>query len=201
VGPPTAVSWGANRLDIFAAGDDGAIYHKAWDGANWYTSTGGYERLGESSPPVPQTIHYRVDVTTPDWAPVGGWVDLVINANGDYTFTGHIHDSGFPDIKYALGTVVMTPSAIGFGFAHQGSVDGTSTLFGRNRDDDWTNTGNNPQIAANWEAITQGRLSWRLQAQDTLSAGVEGLLEDIAKDAVKAIAKAAVEALIKVVAA
>jgi hypothetical protein len=44
-------------------------------------------------------------------------------------------------------------------------------------------------------------LSWKLQAQDTLSGGLEGLLEDTAKDAVKALAKAAVDYLIKAVVA
>ena len=113
-----------------------------------------------------------------------------------------MHDSGFPNIKYTLGTVIMTPTARGYAFGHEGSVDGTSTLFGRNRDNDWTITGNNPDIAAHWAEIAQGSgLSWKLQAQDTLSTGVEGLLEDIAKDAVKAIAQAAVKALIEVVAA
>jgi hypothetical protein len=155
--------------------------------------------------PLPQTLHFHADVTTPDWAPIGGSVDIDVSANGDYIFSGHMHNSGFPNIQYALGTVVLAPTPGGYGaigFAHSGSVDGTSTIFGRNRDNDWTNTGNNPDIAAHWKEIAQGSgLSWKLQAQDTLSGGLEGLLEDTAKDAVKALAKAAVDYLIKAVVA
>src|SRR6202035_3085363 len=39
---PTAVSWGENRLDLFARGTDNAVWHKWWDGSNW----GGWESLG-----------------------------------------------------------------------------------------------------------------------------------------------------------
>ena len=39
---PHAVSWGPNRLDIFARGSDNAMYHRWWNGNNW----GGWESLG-----------------------------------------------------------------------------------------------------------------------------------------------------------
>ena len=32
---PHAVSWGSNRLDIFALGLDTALWHKAWNGSTW----------------------------------------------------------------------------------------------------------------------------------------------------------------------
>ena len=156
---------------------------------------------------VPDTTkRFHVDVTTQDCAPIGGTVDIALSPNGDFTFSGHIHNSGFVDIHYALGALITTPSASGdtsngYPFAHPGAVDGTSTLLGRNRDDDWSITGNKPEIAAHWGEITQGGLSWRLVAQDTLSAGIEGLIEDIGKDAIKALAKAAVDYLIKAVVA
>ena len=49
VSAPQAVSWGANRLDIFALGTDQAVWHRWWDGANW----GCWESLGGvlTSPP------------------------------------------------------------------------------------------------------------------------------------------------------
>jgi hypothetical protein len=46
VTPPTAVSWGVNRMDIFAGGTDGAVYHKAWDGTQWLPSETDWENLG-----------------------------------------------------------------------------------------------------------------------------------------------------------
>ncbi|KAH6855412.1 carbohydrate-binding protein [Chaetomium sp. MPI-CAGE-AT-0009] len=41
-GNVTAVSWGANRIDLFALGTDNACWHKWWDGSRW----GGWESLG-----------------------------------------------------------------------------------------------------------------------------------------------------------
>jgi hypothetical protein len=42
---PSVVSWAANRLDVFAIGLDGALYHRWWNGSAW----GGPENLGGDS--------------------------------------------------------------------------------------------------------------------------------------------------------
>ena len=34
-GDPKAISWGTNRIDLFAVGSDGALWHKYWDGSSW----------------------------------------------------------------------------------------------------------------------------------------------------------------------
>ena len=49
VSPPQAVTWGPNRLDLFALGTDHALWHRWWDGSHW----GGWESLGGvlTSPP------------------------------------------------------------------------------------------------------------------------------------------------------
>jgi hypothetical protein len=39
---PSCVSWGLNRIDCFARGTDGAMYHRWWNGSAW----GGWESLG-----------------------------------------------------------------------------------------------------------------------------------------------------------
>jgi len=36
---PAATSWGANRLDVFAKGQDAALYHMWWDGTTWHSWT------------------------------------------------------------------------------------------------------------------------------------------------------------------
>jgi hypothetical protein len=51
VSAPAAALWGANRLDVFAVGEDGQMYHKAWDNGSWspswdalgYPECGGFE--------------------------------------------------------------------------------------------------------------------------------------------------------------
>ena len=45
-GPPAAVSWGPNRLDIFGLGVDNVVRHNwSQDGTNW----GGWEPLGDNN--------------------------------------------------------------------------------------------------------------------------------------------------------
>ncbi len=34
-GDPEAVAWGSTRLDVFAVGEDLAVWHKYWDGTEW----------------------------------------------------------------------------------------------------------------------------------------------------------------------
>lgn len=58
---PSVSSWGTARLDIFAAGADGALWHKWWDGSRW----GGPESLGGVLTTEPAAISWgpnRIDV-------------------------------------------------------------------------------------------------------------------------------------------
>jgi hypothetical protein len=59
---PSVVSWGANRLDAFAIGFDGNLYHRWWDGSSW----GGPENLGGgnliNSPSAVSWAANRLDV-------------------------------------------------------------------------------------------------------------------------------------------
>lgn len=51
----SSVSWGHNRLDVFASGlNDGSVQHKYWDGYQWGPSVKELESLGgsTSSPPI-----------------------------------------------------------------------------------------------------------------------------------------------------
>jgi hypothetical protein len=62
---PFVDSWGHDRLDIFAVGTNGALYHKWWDGANWGPSLTGYEFMDggiSRDPAVVSWDHDRLDV-------------------------------------------------------------------------------------------------------------------------------------------
>jgi hypothetical protein len=63
---PRVLSWGPNRLDIFVVGqNDNALYHKAWDGAQWQPSMTGWENLGgtlRSAPAVVSDERGRLDI-------------------------------------------------------------------------------------------------------------------------------------------
>ncbi len=59
--PPVVVSWGPDRLDIFAIGTDQALYHRWWDGAAW----GGWESLGGILVSTPSVVSWgpnRIDI-------------------------------------------------------------------------------------------------------------------------------------------
>jgi hypothetical protein len=61
-GSPSAVAWSADRLDAFAIGLDGNLYHRWWDGTSW----GGPELLGGgnlvNSPSAVSWAANRIDV-------------------------------------------------------------------------------------------------------------------------------------------
>src|ERR1035438_3475216 len=45
-GSPRPWPGGANRLDVFVVGTDGALYHKWWNGSAWGPSQSGLEAMG-----------------------------------------------------------------------------------------------------------------------------------------------------------
>ena len=45
-GPPLAISWGPNRNDIFAVGQDNQLWRKTLDGSTWGPSQSEWENLG-----------------------------------------------------------------------------------------------------------------------------------------------------------
>jgi hypothetical protein len=57
VSPPATVSWGPDRLDVFALGTDHALWHRWWDGANW----GGWESLGGVLTSPPEAVSWGPD--------------------------------------------------------------------------------------------------------------------------------------------
>jgi ABC-type taurine transport system substrate-binding protein len=60
-----AVSWSANRLDVFVIGMDSALYHKWFTGSAWGPSLTGYERMGGICTSPPRAVAWganRLDV-------------------------------------------------------------------------------------------------------------------------------------------
>ena len=59
------VSWGSNRLDVFAIGTNSALYHKWWNGSTWGPSVTGYEHMGGRILGHPEVVAWgpnRLDV-------------------------------------------------------------------------------------------------------------------------------------------
>ncbi len=127
--------------------------------------------------------HLHADLRTDGWAPIGGWMDITAHQNGDYTFSGHMHNSGALNIRYSLAAVLTTPSGQAFGFAINGHrVDGTETVLGRNRDHNWNDTKNDPRFARNFGQLQHATLNWRLVATATITGDIVNFLEKLGKE-------------------
>src|SRR5205085_2758999 len=86
--PPTAVSWGFGRLDIFGLGVENTMFHKWWDpiwkapdGTNWGPSQTDWQPLGD-------TVVFNSPPAAVSWAPnrldIFG-VGVGVNKNGKPT--------------------------------------------------------------------------------------------------------------------
>ena len=97
--------------------------------------------------------------------PVGANASLLLRQDGSFTFTGHFHDSGATSYNTAFAWVIVDKSGRAYTFSHSGRTSGT--FESGSRDDDWTNNGTNPDIAANWLDLTTS-YHWRWQANVNL---------------------------------
>jgi repeat uncharacterized protein DUF346 len=109
---PTAVSWGANRIDVFARGPDNALWHKSWDGNIW----SGWESLGGSL------------ASGPDVASWGSGRLDVFARGTDNTLQHMSYQNGWSAWESLGGALTSDPSAVAWG---PGRLD----VFARGGDD------------------------------------------------------------------
>ncbi len=128
---------------------------------------------------------------------IGGSATLVMASNGDFTFSGHMHNSGALGIDYLLTLVAMTPSGIAYTVQRQGNTAGTLTTG--SHDDDWTTADRKDGIRERWAEASQASLTWTMHANDTLTNQVAKALEEALHDAIKAAGQAAVKAVIALI--
>ncbi|MGE0690631.1 MAG: hypothetical protein AB7O87_08550, partial [Candidatus Nitrosocosmicus sp.] len=166
-----AVSRIPNSMEVWWIGANGSIY----DG--FY-----YDPISLDS-----KIFDAGHVTT-DYA-VGGPMKVVITKNGEYTFSGHWHNSGADNYDLDLGMVIVTPSGIAYTFETKGTTKGT--FSSGSRDFNWTLTGQNPNLKNNWNQILQS--SFRTYAnvdsalEDTISEFANTVAKEILKEGAKTI--------------
>lgn len=128
--------------------------------------------------------HTSARLNTDGWAPINGNMDIKVKQNGDYTFWGRIHNSGAVNIRFSLAASLTTPSGQAFGFAVTGKrVDGTETVFGRNRDHSWNYSNNNPALAQHFAQLGRSTLNWRLVASSTIQESIQNYLQNLGKEA------------------
>lgn len=101
------------------------------------------------------------NITFNNGVPVGGFAQLTLHSNGQYSFTGHFHDSGAVGYNDELAWVVVDASGVAYTFKHSGHMGGTFTSG--SRDDNWNVNGTNPAIANGWSNLCRS-YRWRWQA-------------------------------------
>ncbi len=107
--------------------------------------------------------------------PVGGTGSLTLYQNGNYDFSGHFHDSGWPSYKVELAWLFTDASGRGYTFDVQGNTYGTEDAG--SRDFSWTQDGSNDQIAANWSDLCQSwTYSWTANANWDGASAVDSLV-------------------------
>jgi hypothetical protein len=128
---------------------------------------------------MPLTFHQGI--TTPSGTALGGTVDLTLFSDGRYSFTVHMHDSGFDAYDFRVRCAFTTPAGLILLFQASGHTDGTgSSLLGTiHRDFDHHEDGPHELIQPNWLDIRGGSMSVSKSYED---AGALSTVEDIAKD-------------------
>jgi LGFP repeat len=131
----------------------------------------------------------------PSSLPMGGFMQLRVQRNGDYQLTLHTHDSGATNISYAFTALLVGADGQPFTFPHQGHLEGTTgAIFGHpKRNSDFVKSGHNPLLAAHYDQLVEtGSFIGVLTGEDKLRQGMQGLLEDALKSLAAAGMKAAI---------
>jgi hypothetical protein len=185
--PIAALPRGPGHIDLVAVGKDTAVYTTYWGDVPGRPVMAGDVATFDSGP-----------LTT--GLPLGGSVRVVLRSNGDFTFSSHAHDSGLDNIDYVVSVAIVTSDGINaYEIQHSGSIQGTVGGIPPHRNDDFTQGGNNQQIAREWAGITNAVLVANLRGTDQLVGGLEGALKSALEEALAELGKAAVSAVIKLI--
>jgi hypothetical protein len=126
-------------------------------------------------------VTFHSEITTPPGTALGGTVDLTLFSDGRFTFSVHMHDSGFDPYTFRVRCAARAPNGLTVVFQASGHTDGTgSNLFGHvDRDFDHSEDSHNPMIQAYWLDIRRASITLGKSYED---AGALHTIEDIAKD-------------------
>jgi hypothetical protein len=121
----------------------------------------------------PEELTFSQQILTPSGTALGGTATLTIRSDGSYTFTTHLHDSGFDSYSSQVRAALTTNSGIHLMAQHTGNVSGTTGSG--TRDDDFSESGHNDWIGANWLDARTATMSLSKSYQDS---GIIGAGED-----------------------
>ncbi len=125
------------------------------------------------------TVRLRQNITTPSGTALGGWAELELHSDGTYFFRGHMHDSGAEDYSFHIRAALTTKGGVALVATKSGTVDGTSTLIGRQRNFDWNDQGKNDLISKEWADVKSGQLQVAKAYKGGLTGGMKSILTDL----------------------
>ncbi|TMR20564.1 hypothetical protein ETD86_18655 [Nonomuraea turkmeniaca] len=107
--------------------------------------------------------------------PVGGRTSLTLHADGTYTWSGHLRDSGAPSYNISSVCVVRFSSGTAYAFKSSGRLHGTFEPGSRNHD--WNKSGRIATLPAAWRASQSHRWSCKNSVSLSLSGLVDSALQ------------------------
>src|SRR5262249_21192244 len=115
----------------------------------------------------PESKTFSQPVLTPAGTALGGTVTMILNNDGNYTFQGHMHDSGFPSYKFRVRAAVRSSSGKVVVLGQKsGNVQGSEAVLlfdSPERDFDWTDSGGEKAVKQliidNWADIRSGTMT------------------------------------------
>ncbi len=128
---------------------------------------------------LPPSLTLSQEVVT--GAALGGSVTLTVDRHGAYTFSGSMRATGFPSFAYTVMATVRSDGGVTLATRHSGHVYGTDTPG--NREDTWTETGSDPEVAKllrnAWPRVSDGSLtvSYSEEVAGTLGTAVDILVD------------------------
>ena len=186
---PTAISTQFQLLQIFGLGTDFQMYHKLWNGSQWMPPATGWEPLGGTfkiprPTLLPALLDFEAPVTFSDGTPVGGSMHVSLFNNGTASFSGHLHDFGFPSYACSIACAVIDAANRAYTFQTVGNVFGTD-LPG-SRDHDWNMTAPpNASLRDNWaDAFACGgaRFGTKVTAETNPPGGLVNNVSEVLHD-------------------
>lgn len=98
-----------------------------------------------------ESVTREMDINTDDGTAINGHVGFTLYSNGNYEFFGHMRATGVPSYHYGVQAWIQGSDGIVVGALRSGHVYGTDTPG--DRQDNWSQTGFNPLIAAHWLSL------------------------------------------------
>ncbi|MGW7244071.1 hypothetical protein [Streptomyces sp. NPDC054804] len=119
---------------------------------------------GKPPASAPGSIVITRNVTFGGGVPVGGRTLLILNPDGTYSWSGHMHDSGATSYSFSGVCVVRFSSGTAFAFETRGRLHGT--FDSGSRDHNWNKPGYKAELPAAWRASSSYR--WACNNRTTL---------------------------------